>query len=165
MLIYEPKYFKPQELISPNLWDLVSTDGLYLYHPNILRGADKLREAYGPMIANTWHSPTLMEKFGCHRFRGLREKNCEVGAKYSAHKVGIGKRDTGHKGIIPYSAIDLWPVDTPVNIILKEIGDNQLIWKKYFTRIEKTTPEGRPITWFHGDNKPTNKQGIHFFTP
>ena len=90
-LIYTPKKFDPRELISPKIYELCGDDALYMYHPLVLEGADQISIEFGGFICNTWWSPRLMAKYGRHRFRGLRAKNQVIGARLSAHKIGIKK--------------------------------------------------------------------------
>lgn len=150
---YYPTYFKPQELIAPSIYEICGAEALYMYNPEVLEGADELRKEFGPMVCNTWHSEHLIKKYGLHRFRGLRPTNCKIGAKFSAHKLGI-KKD----GWV--SAIDLWPVKVTADEMRKEIRKDVVHWSQYFTRVENN------VKWFHGDNKPTkNNHVIHFFNP
>jgi hypothetical protein len=166
-LIYSPKHFAPEELISPGIFALCGADALYMYDPNILRGADALRETFGPMIANTWHNKKLAAKYGYHRFRGLRARNQKIGAPKSAHKIGIKKTFyVETPGAVPYSAIDLWPTNISVKDLHDAIKTDISFWAGYFRRIETHKPNGQYITWFHGDSKLGNVPGkIKWFKP
>lgn len=157
MLQYTPRHFAPQELISPSIYGLCGDDALYMFHPLILEGADVLRDVFGPMIANTWHSKKLSKIYGYHRFRGLRAKDQKLGAKLSPHKIGIKKIILGDTGVVPYSGIDLWPVKISVLEMHTEMKKNEKFWVNYFTRIETHKPNGDYITWFHGDNRPDSR--------
>jgi len=163
---YKPTYFRPEEIISPAIFEICGPDALYMYDPQILRGMDAIRQVFGPMIANTWHSEKLIAKYGLHRFRGLRAKNQKIGARLSAHKIGIKKYEKFPVlGKVPYSAIDLDPVKVTPQHIHAVIKESPIFWSTFFTRIETHKPNGDPITWFHGDNKPHDgKTGlIKFF--
>jgi len=155
-LIYTPQYFDPEELISPEIFAICGADALYMYDPLILEGADQLRDIFGPMICNTWHSPWLIKRYGKHRFRGLRATKQRIGARKSAHKLGINKKTL-------YSAIDLAPVNVSPQEMHEAIKSDIKFWSQYFKRIETHKPNGQPITWFHGDSKPHKYNGIRFF--
>jgi hypothetical protein len=168
LLIYEPKYFSVQELVSPAIYEVCGEDSLYLYHPNILEGADKLREFFGPMVCNTWHDQKMIKKHGLWRDRGLRSLNAKTGAKLSCHRVGVDRVPISNAeiGVVPYSAIDLVPINCKVSDMHLEIRTKQSYWCEFFTRVEACKPDGEPITWFHGDNKPTEAIGkVVFFKP
>lgn len=164
MLLYEPVNFSPKELMSPEIYSVCGDDGLYMYSPFVLKGADMLFDAFGKMVCNTWHSKALQNKYGYFRFRGLRSKNQKIGAKLSAHKIGIKKVNNSYPGTVPYSGIDLWPTECKVQEIHAEIKKDLKYWSPYFKRIETHKPNGQPITWFHGDDKPDGRgKPIYFF--
>lgn len=165
-LVYEPKHFAPWELIAPRIYEVCGADALYMYDPDILMFADAMRDIYGPMVCNTYGSKRMIRKYGLHRFRGLRPVDCKIGAKKSAHKVGIFKFGASPKGRPVYSGIDLWPVKANVQEIHADIKKNQIHWGQWISRIETHKPNGKPITWLHADSKPHNKPSpIHFFRP
>lgn len=155
-LIYTPKHFSPQELIAPRIYAVCGADALYMYDPKILKAADEFRKIFGPMIANTYHSPKMIKKYGRHRFRGLRPLDCKIGASKSAHKVGIKKLSL-------YSAIDLIPLNISAQEIRESVKKDQKYWNKYFSRMEELK-KGKPISWLHFDSKPVKGHiGIKFF--
>lgn len=163
-LIYTPKRYDPRELISPAIYELCGADALYMYDPAILRGLDKLSEDFGPMIGNTWWSPRLIEKYGFHRFRGLRAKTQKIGASKSSHKIGIKKFDKYlMDGYVPYSGADVWPVNISAVEVREHIRKVQGYWIQYFTRMETHKRNGQPINWIHVDSKPHKYGGIRFF--
>ena len=172
-LFYKPKFFVPQELISPAIYELCGDDAMYLIHPDMLKVADELRKAFGPMIANTYWNKKLAAKWGYHRFRGLRAKNQKLGAKRSPHKLGINKKDLNPElGVVPYSGIDLWPTLFTAKEIRTVISQEQLKWAGLgITRMETQTLKtvnGKKkwvdIGWLHFDNVPHNKpEPIKFF--
>lgn len=162
-LIYTPKYFDPRELISPAIHALIGDDGLYLFHPKVLEGADMTRKHFGPMIGNTWFSQKLIAKYGKHSFRGLRSISQGIGAPRSAHKLGYKKTVPNPiPGVVGYSAVDLVPLKTTAPEVREAMAKDQKFWSQYFTRMEthvRRKIKGKlvwvPISWIHGDNKPT----------
>lgn len=67
-----PKHFKPQEYLPPHIYQKYGTAGLWFIDSRVIVINDMLREKFGPIIMNTWHSPKLQEAYGNHRWRGLR---------------------------------------------------------------------------------------------
>lgn len=151
-LVYEPIFFDPRELIPPSIWDLCGIDALNMFDPKILQAADILRDKFGPMICNTWFSPKLIKKYGHFSYRGLRPINSDIGAKKSAHKLGIKKAER-------YSALDLVPLKVTVSTIRVDFAINAVMWRKFISRFEKR------VSWLHIDNKPTIKQQPYGFNP
>lgn len=158
--MYIQKHFDPRELVTPEIWKACGIDSLRMYHPKILEGADMIRDIFGPVICNTWHSDQLKKTYGLFTNRGLRNYLGTLGgAIHSKHKLGIRNLTFWE------SAIDLWPLKTTPQKIHAEMRKDQAFWLQYFTRVEEFKPDGSPITWFHGDNGHTGKNEIHFFRP
>lgn len=143
---YIPKYFKPYELVPKATYELLKSKPWVIWHlfdPRTLLVGDHLRKRYGRMIANTWWSPPLIERFGYHQYRGWRPPRCKVGAVYSQHRFG--------------RAQDLVPTEVTVEEMWEDIkgGDNFL----YITCIEI----GPKVTWLHHDER--NYAGLLIVTP
>jgi len=171
-LIYKPKRFDPRELISPGIYAICGADALYMYDPLVLEGADQLSIHYGGFIANTWWSKKLTRLYGYHRFRGLRAIMQKIGARLSAHKIGIKKYEKIKRpGKVPYSGLDGICPNMSVLQLHHALMSDQKYWSKFFKRIEshKKNRAGIyvPITWFHGDSKPHNLGAklIKYFKP
>jgi hypothetical protein len=84
-MIYKPKYFQIYELLPQAFLEANAGQGdlLWLmFDRRVLWTADRLRERYGPMQANTWYWG------GKHQYRGWRPWNCSIGAFLSQHKFG-----------------------------------------------------------------------------
>ena len=79
---YRPKYFALNELVPPHILAERGERAWALMDDRILRGADWLREKFGPAIING--------KFGGKVFTesGLRDPFTTTGAKWSQHKFG-----------------------------------------------------------------------------
>lgn len=75
---YRCKYFKIKELVNPAF--LITNENILwrLFDERLLKGADKIREKFGPCTVN---ADGLTD---C----GLRKMDSKTGAVYSAHKFG-----------------------------------------------------------------------------
>lgn len=79
-----PEGFSVEELVPPEVFELVGDLAIRLFDPSALLVLEQLRKDYGTTYVNSWDSG------GEHRYRGLRPLNCPVGAKNSRHKAGDG---------------------------------------------------------------------------
>jgi hypothetical protein len=79
---YRPKYFAINELVPPNVLAERGERAWAFMDDRILRGADWLREKFGPAVING--------RFGGKVFTesGLRDPFTTTGAKWSQHKFG-----------------------------------------------------------------------------
>ena len=76
MRFYEPKHFKPQEFLPPNVYSLMVMD------PRILWTLDALRAFFGrPLTINNWHSGGQFQQRGFRNDPG-------TGAPLSQHRFG-----------------------------------------------------------------------------
>ena len=81
--IDKSRYFKISELVSPEIFKLLSVEACWnLIPPYMVYGLDRLRELYGgPIIINDGVS---------YINSGIRTLDCGIGAKYSTHKCFRG---------------------------------------------------------------------------
>ena len=79
---YRPKHFALNELVPPDVIQARGEQAWQLMDERILRGADWLREKFGPCVING--------KFNGKGFTesGLRNPLTTTGAKWSQHKFG-----------------------------------------------------------------------------
>jgi hypothetical protein len=79
---YRPKYFQLHEVVYPGAIQARGEKAWELMDERILRGADWLREKFGPCVING--------KLGGKSFTesGLRDPFTATGAKFSQHKFG-----------------------------------------------------------------------------
>lgn len=78
--MYRCQYFVLQELLPPNVYhDRPSWE---LLDDRLLRALDALRERYGPMIVNNWHTG------GERQWSGLRTPESPYYSRYSQHSFG-----------------------------------------------------------------------------
>lgn len=77
-----PAGFSVEELVPPEVYELVGDLAIRLFDPRALRVLEQLRADYGTTFVNSWDSG------GPHRYRGLRPLSCDTGAQKSRHKAG-----------------------------------------------------------------------------
>jgi len=127
--MYTPIHFKAQELVPPTSSAFLYGQELLdmLFDEDILIIADKLREKFGAMVANTWNVG------GAHQYRGWRPRNCAVGALNSKHKMGM--------------AIDLIPAEISVN----DLRDHIVARKGKLYDMPRITGIEMGVPWLHVD--------------
>jgi len=102
---------------------------------------DALREKFGPIVVNNWHSG------GRFKDSGLRHPTSKVGAKASAHKQG--------------KAFDC-------KFISAKLSDVHAFILKHpdqFPKIKRLECLTATPTWLHFDTRETGRPGIHVFKP
>lgn len=79
------KYFKIQELVSPDVYKRMGNNAWWLFDPRLLQTADNIRQKFGTMIINDWSWG------GQFRFRGLRSiiDSQAPKADFSLHRFGM----------------------------------------------------------------------------
>ena len=80
--MYKCQFFTIKELVSSRVYDDRGEKAWALLDERALKTLDKLREVFGPVTVNDWSWG------GSNEFRGLREPDCKIGAKYSQHRFG-----------------------------------------------------------------------------
>ena len=145
--IYKPKYFKPYELLPPEVYTYkMYNDEEEAYRVlnelmsyKLLVTMDVVRDIVGvPLIVNTWFQG------GNRKYSGLRPKNCSVGVEKSTHKAGEGVDSISNKKTAEQMRNDI------------EANKDKL---PYPIRIEKD------VTWLHIDTKDIEYNGkkIYYF--
>lgn len=80
--MYEPSYFKIEELVSPQAYKDRGNKAWQLLDDRLLITLDRLREKYGSMTINNW-------SYGGNReWSGLRTADSPYFSKYSQHSFG-----------------------------------------------------------------------------
>jgi len=79
---YKPKYFKTEELVSPEHYHLLGEEALGLFDPHVLRMLDSFRKAFRQPITINNYKQGYTES-------GLRCVLTKTGALRSSHKKGI----------------------------------------------------------------------------
>jgi hypothetical protein len=87
--MYKCKYFSIEELVSPELFEIIGEDKCWALLPEIVKyNLDRIREEYSSAYDDTirindWHMG------GDYKYSGVRPYNCPIGAKRSRHKQWI----------------------------------------------------------------------------
>ncbi|MFA5751099.1 MAG: peptidase M15 [Candidatus Paceibacterota bacterium] len=122
---YEPKYFRVEEYVPPEIYAEKGDESILLMDDRILKTDDAIREFFGvAVIINNWHNG------GDRRYSGYRPPNCTVGAYYSQHRFG--------------RASDKIMLFISTNTIRDEIIKNRKAFP-YITVMEKN------VSWLHTD--------------
>lgn len=118
------KYFQPEEVLSPQSYDLYKLTGVLLIQPRLLDKLTELRERIG--------QPLLINHSGL-KYRGFRthEENQKINrsAKYSQHQYGLAcdvtVRDmtvvelADHAEAVGFTGIFLYPISHFVHMDLR----------------------------------------------
>lgn len=133
----EPKYFKPYELVSKRMYNLLGSTVFQYFDDRILITLDTIRTFFGsPVTVNNW------KWGGKYQYRGYREGAYRRGARYSMHRYWRAI-DCKIKGVTATEARDV-------------IMNHQKTFP-YITRMEDN------VSWLHFDNKNVNHHGILLF--
>ena len=125
MKYYDPKHFKPEEYVPPEIYKELGDKSILLIDYRILKTDDAIREHFGkPVLINNWHTG------GNRIYSGFRPEYVLFGAKYSQHRYGRASDK-----IIP--GLD-------INEVRKEILQNQ----KHFPYITVMEDD---VNWLHTD--------------
>lgn len=161
-VFYTPKYLKPEELVPREMYQDLKRLGkieyiLWQFNPLVLMTADLLRERFGAITVNNWHSG------GSWQNRGLRLTSA-VGAKYGPHLRGAAL-DCNFKDATPpeiRKEMEKAGCFEPGFKNKKNFGEDACF--KYIGRVENTQ-NGKQIGWFHFDiwnNQPTDGSILRF---
>lgn len=153
--MYKCKHFAIQELVPPKVYEDRGERAWELLDDRMLLTLDELRDEFGGMIVNTWHSERLIRRYGLRQFSGLRtydywdkpsrsvEENLQAYLKsYSQHKYGRA-----------FDALFL-------TITAKDVRTKIKADPSKYEHL-KAIEEG--ITWFHGDVR--NTEQLKLFYP
>lgn len=69
---YRPQHFILQEYVPPSIFHQWGETAWEFLDERLLIMDDLIREKFGPVIINTWHSPALIKKYGLREWSGLR---------------------------------------------------------------------------------------------
>lgn len=138
--MYICKHFAIQELVGPDLFNETDDPDLlwWLFDDRLLRVADQLREAYGPMTVNDWLWG------GGYTDSGFRTPESGYYSITSQHSHG--------------RALDLKPSDVSVERIRRDIVERKRDYLKAVTGLELG------VSWLHIDVRNTGGK-LHTFRP
>jgi hypothetical protein len=92
-VMYRCKYFDIRELVPPQEYRVMGDSAWWLLDVRMLMTLDALRERYGMVIVNTWHSPVLQKHCGYRHQSGFRNRHhyasmADYLKSHSQHKYG-----------------------------------------------------------------------------
>ena len=140
----ESKYFKIQELVSPQTFEKFGEGAWIFISPKWITILDTIREHFGkPVIINNWHTG------GQFKNRGLRVPGCGVGKETSQHyQTPLQCSDFNVSGV---SDIEV------KKAIMKD-------WEKFYKLgVRRMESHIDAPTWCHLDCKETNQKTIILF--
>ena len=82
MIMYKPEHFIIQELVPREVYEERGTKAWELIDNRLLITLDQLRDEYGPIIVNNWHTG------GDREWSGLRTPDSPYYRPYSQHTFG-----------------------------------------------------------------------------
>jgi hypothetical protein len=156
--MYVPKHFTLQEFLPEDFYKKVFPiygERLWsIFDVRVLSVCDQLRDIYGPIVMNTWHSQKMREKYGRHQWRGYRDPTSPY--VYSTNSVygNISQHRFGR-------AADLVFLRTNAEQVRKDILANP--FKKEFHFINAIEDK---VPWLHFDvrNHTKGKYGVKVFS-
>lgn len=134
--MYIPKYFKPEELVPPDIFEKRGDKSIELIDERVLFTLDRLRETFGTCTVNNWSYG------GAYSQSGLRTPDSEDFSPTSQHTFG--------------RAMDCKFKDVPADKVREQVIENKFLFP-YITFIEDD------ISWFHFDVR--NCQRIILWSP
>ncbi len=140
-MIYKPKNFRVEELVTPDVYGLLGDNALKLLSPLLLQDIDLLQEKFGTCTINDWLWG------GSYRESGLRNLHTKTGAARSMHKTG-GAFDLKFKHVKPAHLCEYILANTALFVGIRRIENT------------KYTP-----SWIHVDDGGSHKSGIVVFNP
>lgn len=138
---YRPPSFDLRELVAPRIHVRFGDAAWFLLNENALRSLQALREKFGPIVVNNWHTG------GSFRESGLREQDTTTGAPKSAHKRG--------------EAFDCKPKACTV----RDMYEYVLSHEEEFPLVRRVENIKATLTWFHFDVVEHPGSGIKVFMP
>jgi len=86
--MYKPDNFTIQELVPQRVYFDRGNKAWELLDDRLLIALDEMREKFGPIIINTWHSERLQAAYKLREWAGLRTEESPDGTRYSQHRFG-----------------------------------------------------------------------------
>ena len=152
--MYTPEYFQVQELVPPEVFKVRGHKSWELLDSRMLETLDEMRETFGPMVVNTWHSPHLIRAYGLRQYSGLRT------VEFFAHRRGKDKAPAEYAASMSQHkygrAFDALFRDHTAAEVRDYVRTNTDKFK-YLTALEDD------VSWFHGDVRNTHR--ISVFKP
>ena len=139
--MYRPPSFVLEELVAPAIFHELGEAAWDLLNENALRSLQALRDKFGPITVNNWHTG------GAYKESGLREQGTTTGAPKSAHKRGKAF-DCKFK-----------------NYTVRQVFDYVIAHQDQFPLIRRIENIVASPTWLHIDVVEHDGDGIKVFMP
>ena len=140
------KYLKLRDLMPIEVYEQETNKQILwnVFDPLAILSLDALWELFGPIEVNNWVVG------GSNHYRGFRQDDCTIGAKWSQHKYGRAFDCTFKMG----------PSAEHARTRLKTLGieARRVLGLQHIRRIENK------VTWFHFDTWGKSDE-IYFFNP
>jgi len=137
------EHFCIQEYVPPHIFFTRGERAWELIDSRLIETNDALRERFGPMIINTWHSPTLIRAFGLREWSGLR-----IASYYKT------ENGTGHDMYRRYDqSLSQHKYGRASDSLFRDVTGQEVreyVLANPFEFPHLTALEDR-TTWFHGD--------------
>ena len=131
------KYFKPYELVDPNLYGLLGDQVIKLFDHSALQSLDWLRERYGRTTVNNWFWN------GSREWSGFRTIESPYYSPTSQHSFG--------------KASDCLFMHVSAEEVREDL--RKMKTHPFITRVENN------VSWLHFDTKVVNQDEVYFFNP
>lgn len=141
------EHFRLEELVDPQLHKALGERCWELLDLDAVKALDQLRDRFGPIVVNNWHSRGSTFLTTIYRESGLRRADSGTGSPRSQHKAG--------------TAFDCKFRDYEPDEVFNYILGNQHL----FPLIRRLEHVDHTPTWLHFDRKPHNHDGIYVFRP
>ena len=152
--MYIPAHFSIEELVPPLVYEQRGERAWQLLDDRLLMTIDAMRDRFGAMVINTWHSKKLQKYFGYRQYSGLRTVGFYMDVygddrgyekyfnSYSQHKYG--------------RAFDALFAQYEAEEVRRIVREEQGRFP-YLRAMENN------VSWFHGDIR--NVKPLMEFTP
>jgi len=147
--MYKSKYFVIQEYVPPSVYADRGEKAWEILDPRLLKMDDAVRNHFGVVIINTWHSTRLISAYKYRSQSGLRTREFydlseDYYKSYSAHKYGMASDK-----LLPNCELSMEEVRRYIEKHPDEFPDIKGIERK--------------VSWLHTDVR--NRDDVLFFNP
>lgn len=141
--MYIPRHFSIEELVPPAVYRARGEKAWQLLDEQMLMTIDQMREAFGSMVINTWHSEKLQKFFGLRQYSGLRTVGFYIDV--FGEDKGVDKYIDSHSQHKYGRAFDCLFAEYPdVEQVRRNVRANP-------SRFPFLTAMETGVDWFHGD--------------
>lgn len=151
--MYTPNHFSIEELVPPAVHARWGDRAWMFLDDRMLMTIDQMRDAFGPMFINTWHSERLTNAWGLRQHSGLRTIDFFTQMYGDEGEKRFHQSFSQHKYGRAFDALFRDYTAEQVRSMVREVPSAF----PYLTAIE----DG--VSWFHGDVR--NVKSLMVFNP